>query len=616
MMRSNLSKLRFVLPWIALLVGPLGIVNWQVESAMADTTAENSLATPRQIAELIEQLGADEGVLRDHAQRELKQIGAPALDILIASLDHEDLEIASRVAYLVKSIPVFWVKESDPEPLRAKLAGYEEMTAAGRFELIEELRIEAEDTEIAVLARIARYDKSPAVAKHAALFLIDLQREFPDSANQWRKSIQEEMGSSTRAGAKWLRSSFSHGDNLEAFVREWDSFIQDEQKGRRIRLDSLARRVVVRLMRMQIEWLKALGQHDAAMDLIAASVEWELEDPDSLAELVKWLVHQRAWQVVDQVASDHASLFKNNVILLYSLAEAQWQQGKRDIASKTADKANALLSGRPPEHFEYAYRLQNRGLFVWAEQQYREVLKREKGFTNLAIRTTYLLAEMLHDQQQEQQGALVLQALVKELDNEKIATRAAQFGRKPDELRSRMNYFFAEHHRLASEFDKAKEFLEKAIAEDDGDADVLIALYRLPNQTPEQILKIRGGITLSAARLRVDLAKAKKIGDSDERDRKTALYANQMAWLLGNTLAEKSDSLAKEAVRLSHKSLEIRPQTAGYLDTLGRCYFAQGDLKTAIQYQRQAVRLEPHTGQISRQLELFQQQLAQTKKPS
>lgn len=80
---------------------------------------------------------------------------------------------------------------------------------------------------------------------------------------------------------------------------------------------------------------------------------------------------------------------------------------------------------------------------------------------------------------------------------------------------------------------------------------------------------------------------------------------NQLAWLVGNTFGDYD-----EAVRLSQRSLEIRPDYAGYLDTLGRCYYAKGDFENAIKYQSQAVKLDPHSGQIQRQLALFKKEQA------
>ena len=42
------------------------------------------------------------------------------------------------------------------------------------------------------------------------------------------------------------------------------------------------------------------------------------------------------------------------------------------------------------------------------------------------------------------------------------------------------------------------------------------------------------------------------------------------------------------------------------LDTLARCYYAKGDYARAVQTQRRAADIEPHTRSIQRQLEQFQ----------
>jgi tetratricopeptide (TPR) repeat protein len=80
---------------------------------------------------------------------------------------------------------------------------------------------------------------------------------------------------------------------------------------------------------------------------------------------------------------------------------------------------------------------------------------------------------------------------------------------------------------------------------------------------------------------------------------------NQLAWLVSNTEGDQN-----EAVRCSLRSLELLPTAAGYMDTLGRCYYALGDYAKAVHHQSRAVRLEPHSAQMQRQLELFRQALA------
>ena len=66
----------------------------------------------------------------------------------------------------------------------------------------------------------------------------------------------------------------------------------------------------------------------------------------------------------------------------------------------------------------------------------------------------------------------------------------------------------------------------------------------------------------------------------------------------------------QEALRASRRSLELSPDNAAYLDTLGRCYYALGDLENAIRFQSRAVQLEPSTQQIRRQLEFFRNESA------
>ena len=52
--------------------------------------------------------------------------------------------------------------------------------------------------------------------------------------------------------------------------------------------------------------------------------------------------------------------------------------------------------------------------------------------------------------------------------------------------------------------------------------------------------------------------------------------------------------------------MELRPNRAGFLDTLGRCYYAKGDYRNAVRSQTQAVAQEPHSPQMLAQMSLFE----------
>jgi tetratricopeptide (TPR) repeat protein len=87
---------------------------------------------------------------------------------------------------------------------------------------------------------------------------------------------------------------------------------------------------------------------------------------------------------------------------------------------------------------------------------------------------------------------------------------------------------------------------------------------------------------------------------------------NQWAWLIGNTEGDY-----QKAIRYSHRSLELIPPEAGedagagFLDTLGRCYYAAGDYENAVKYQRQAIEKVDYMQVMRRQLALFEKALAE-----
>ena len=94
---------------------------------------------------------------------------------------------------------------------------------------------------------------------------------------------------------------------------------------------------------------------------------------------------------------------------------------------------------------------------------------------------------------------------------------------------------------------------------------------------------------------------------------KTPEYAsgyNQLAWLIGNTEGDFD-----EALRLIQKAVELSPDNGAFYDTMGRVYYARGDYPNAVKYQSLAAELEPHSGLIAKQLQLFKDKLREQQQP-
>ena len=77
---------------------------------------------------------------------------------------------------------------------------------------------------------------------------------------------------------------------------------------------------------------------------------------------------------------------------------------------------------------------------------------------------------------------------------------------------------------------------------------------------------------------------------------------NEYAWLVSNTEGDIS-----KALRYSKISLRKSFDSASYLDTLAHCYAAAGDYPEAIRTQTLAMRHEPHSQLIQKNLRAFEQ---------
>jgi tetratricopeptide (TPR) repeat protein len=173
---------------------------------------------------------------------------------------------------------------------------------------------------------------------------------------------------------------------------------------------------------------------------------------------------------------------------------------------------------------------------------------------------------------------------------------------RADALAARLHYYRAWQYREEGDRRRERDELELAIRFDPTDADVLIAMYRWPDADEKWRESTRRRIRDLAQSFQQEI-------DADPSD--PTAY-NQWAWLISNTEGDY-----QKAIRYSHRSLELIPPEvgedagAGFLDTLGRCYYAAGDYENAVKYQRQAVEKVDYMQVMHRQLALFEKTLAE-----
>jgi len=612
----------FVLAGCALLMGLAASANStaaRAEQPREDAADEQAV----RIQKLIGLLGDENYATRERAQAELARLGLAAFDALLEAQEHDDVEVALRARYLVRGMDVGWVREDDPPEVKAILRGYEAADAEHRRSILDRLAMEEAQLGTEALCRLARFETNELLSKKAAL-LVMLQDvpEEEETKDAYVATIRRSIGSSRRTGATWLRTYLDTIAGREGALERLDQLTREEQELYGLTPDKSSQAILGDLLLWQASVLRQRGRQADAFDVIVRRLDLLDDGRVEVMETLDWLIHRQAWSLVDEVSKRFAPRFDGDAEFLYRLAEARMKQGRVEVAEKLAKRAFELNEDDTAEHERLGVVLQSRGMFQWAEREFRHAMEQGPPGTIAHVEAHLYLAEMLHDQQEEMAAATALQELIDLAEqDETVKQQIVRRRGSVAPVLSRMHFFYAEHYGLNDEPKKRIEHLLQAVDADPTDADVLIALYRVTEKyratekersSDEELgKKARMLIRTAAAQFQKQIEmfnrQVEQANDEEFRQwaaaRLASLY-NQYAWLIGNTEGDYDTAL-----RYSHRSLELRPGTAGYLDTLGRCYYAKGDYANAVKFQLQAVRRDPHSGAIQRQLELFQRAL-------
>ena len=236
------------------------------------------------------------------------------------------------------------------------------------------------------------------------------------------------------------------------------------------------------------------------------------------------------------------------------------------------------------------------GCVDWATTCYTALLDNARTTSAEFALAAILASEFLHEQEREAEAAACLGKL---LDNTvgradlNVDQILQQLGRDQRTVRSRMHFFESCAARARGDIPAARQAVEIALRSYAKDVDALIALYTLPDNTPDQ--RADAVRRINEALRQID----NEIQDTPE----DANSYNEYAWLVANTQGDLD-----KATRYSKQSLAKSFDSASYLDTLAHCRAAAGDLKGAIRWQMLARRQEPHNRMILANLRRFQTQ--------
>jgi tetratricopeptide (TPR) repeat protein len=577
------------------------------EIASAAGRAKAGVEAPEPpISTLIRQLGDEQYSVRQQAQEELARLGADAFDALVTAELNDDIEIATRAAYLVHLIRIDWVRDSDSQQVKELLRDYENQPEDVRRQAMLNLAETLRDAGLEPLCRLIRFERSQLLSKQGAIFVL-AQPEPPESLwPQRERVITNSLQGSTRPASKWLLAYVQFHTDPEAALAQWDKLVADELAVVERNAPQTETKIQTLLLRRQAEMLLTAKHDGRATAVMRKLIDRQADDVEGLIEFVEWLVKHKAWSVVDDVAQRFDRTFARNSRLLYTLAQARHAQGSEQLAEQFAERAFQMnANSDDPASLQARYMiaewLEFSGMMPWCEREYRHIISRGGPESDEVIRSRHRLSEVLHDLERDGEATEILKGLVDLLAmNGPLHQKLTTMRLPPKSVRSRMYYFAA--CQFAAKNDRARQIeqLDLAVASDPADADVLIALYHLPDHDDKRRQQTRDLIRDAAEQFRNEL--------NDDPDQ--IIVYNEYAWLIGNTEGDLD-----RALEYAHKAVEMTPEMekGGLLDTLAHCYAAKKDFENAVKYQSRAAELDPYSRQIRRALAEYRKALDETK---
>lgn len=573
----------------------------------------------QQIDRLIEELGSKQYVLRTQAKKQLQELGLDAFDALFAAKKNKDVEIRMTARYLLGRINFNWASINDSPEIQGILRGYDKRNASDRKNRIIRMSEIEGDGSVQALCRVARFEKTELLSKYAALMVIVRPRpvEFADRLNL-SQIVDNAMGKSNRTSSDWLRTYAQTLIDPKQTVEIWETLSANEIELHESLLnhDRTSRDLVGGLIRWRADLLLEVGLREAAEDAMYDFLELVDTSQPQIVDAVDWLIQRQAWTVIEAVEGKFPRSFESDGLLLYRIAEALFRQGKSQEAEQTAKRASSLLPEDPQGHIEAALRMHDRGFLKWAENEYERAIDIAKSGSLPELEARFLLAEMLHDLQRDLKAAEVVKAIVDGMEaDESIAQNVGNAHRRPADVRSQMHFYYALHYRSKSDTAKEMEHLTLGNESFPLDPDIVIAMFHVQNAPEDWKQAAHQRVEAAVGQFREEINELERLVSEADSERLRAQLnqqlgqsCNQLAWLVANTTGD-----FEEAIRYSHRSLELRPESSSYLDTLGRCYFANKDYRNAVKFQKQAVELDPHSRLLKKQLKEFREALANSK---
>jgi hypothetical protein len=579
----------------------------------SSSSAGDDSISQQKVAELIAQLGDTNYAIRESATQQLRMIADHAIDQLLDAADQSnDLETALRAQWILETVSL--IRPDDPPEVADLLKNFSSRSLSQQISALSRLIRLEENAGITPLARLIRTNRSASTSYLAALILLQEWRPADPYWPQLAAHVPDELAMSQRPAALLINRLiiFSQkADNPESklnvrkdafknFETAVDQFLElmpfkaqtflDYTTTREVR--DLAREIVVRChARAAIQ----AGLPDRGVAVAKELLEFIPKSSDkyllTTADVLFWAAHSGLANLVNYLPESLQATIENQAITLYAAARCEQLNGNETLADEMARRAFALSSDKTNEQMLAAVRLDHWGLVDWADREYRRVITAPTLSAQQIIPFSIQWAELLNDFDRCNEASAVLNDILTGSHGTIKNIRVMDsLGYSKEALAARQKFFLSRADKEKNKRERERQALDKALDEYPEEIDTLIAYYHFPGLLPadkEHIVKLIQGAL-------------KKLQQRIDREPDEPNSYNEYAWLVANT---EGDLL--RATRYSKRSLDLVFDSASFLDTLAHCYAAAGNRNEAIRCQVVALRKDPGSNTIQKNLQKF-----------
>jgi hypothetical protein len=583
-------------------------------TAHAITRSAGEDATNQQeIAELITELGDSEYATRESATQQLRTIADHAIDQLLdAANQSNDLEVALRAQWILETVSL--VGPDDPPEVTELLKNFSNSSLSQQISTLSRLVRLENNVGVKPLARLIRTNRSASTSYLAALVLLQEWRPNDPYWPNLTADIPAELNTSQRPSALVIQHliSFSRlADNLKnKSDQKKDAFINLEEaiekflellpfnkqtfgiNTTRREVGDLAREIVVRChARAAVQ----AGLPDRGIDIAKRLFDFIAErgekNPLATADVLFWASHSGLADLCNAVPESLQKTFEEQSLTLYAVASCEQTNGNEILSAEMAERAFTLSSDKTDQQMLAAIRLDHWGLIDWADREYQRVVVSPKLSAQQIIPLSIQWAELLNDFDRCEEASSVLQQTLNgshgTVQNIQIMD---SLGYSKEALAARQKYFVSRGAQEDGNRDRERLDLDEALEEYPEEIDTLIAYYHFPKISAVDRSRV---VTLIEKALR-------KLQQRIDQEPDAPNPYNEYAWLVANTEGD-----LVRATRYSKRSLELDFDSASFLDTLAHCYAANKNPEEAIRCQVVALRKDPGSNTIKKNLQKF-----------